>query len=348
MPPQKNSVVLTHLHTVTEKLPAPVPRRALLRWLAIASAGGATALVSGCELIPSTKTTFRLTLLDEQFADESALYDSYTQFLARRTDLNETLSPLRDHHRHHLDALANRGASSHAAPTPSTTMSTDIAPTDDAQAALSAFSSAEKSLRDSTIARCLKFSDSTERGTDAIELLGSIAAGQASYVAALAKARDIDYPQAPSFENTSLGNSTTSMAIWQQVLAGEHAAIYAYGVLGAQLKERLRPVAEQVESRHRARRDLLTAAINSGGGDPVPAASSYQVPYDVTDNASALRLGVLVEQRTATQWCALLPLLSGSPRRTGLNALIDCAMQATIWSGANTSGRASTSDFPGK
>ena len=56
----------------------------------------------------------------------------------------------------------------------------------------------------------------------------------------------------------------------QAVLAGEHAAVYAFGVVGG----RLRGVADEYDAsaaydRHRARRDRVTAELLAAGASPV-------------------------------------------------------------------------------
>jgi Domain of unknown function (DUF4439) len=114
-------------------------------------------------------------------------------------------------------------------------------------------------------------------------------------------------------------------------LAAEHAAIWGYGVAGGHLAAGALDLARQSEAAHRDRRDVLIEQL-SGAGDPPPAAApAYDLPFPVTDQASALRLAVQIEERTGAVWRATLPQLTGDARRAPLNALTDCAVRAARW-----------------
>jgi hypothetical protein len=132
-------------------------------------------------------------------------------------------------------------------------------------------------------------------------------------------------------------------------LAAEHAAIFGYGVLGAHLDASgaAAPQARTDEAVHRDRRDTLVARLTGAGATPVPAEAAYAVPFPVTDRTSALRLAVLLEERTAAIWRAALPRTTGDDRKLALDALVDCAVRATAWrriAGVSPA----TVPFPGK
>jgi hypothetical protein len=55
------------------------------------------------------------------------------------------------------------------------------------------------------------------------------------------------------------------------------------------------------------------------------------MPFPVTDRASALKLIVLIEERTAAQWRLALPPTNGEIRKLALTALIDCATRAAAF-----------------
>jgi hypothetical protein len=112
-------------------------------------------------------------------------------------------------------------------------------------------------------------------------------------------------------------------------LRGEHAAIYAYGVLGAHLNGTTVPFAAQAESAHRARRDTLMLRLGGPGSSAPPAEPAYALPAPVTDQASALRLAITVEERCAALWRQALPDVSGDDRAMAVDALTDCAVRAT-------------------
>jgi hypothetical protein len=85
----------------------------------------------------------------------------------------------------------------------------------------------------------------------------------------------------------------------QTALAAEHAAIWGYGVVGARVAADLRGQVREADSAHRARRDVTAATVRTLGGDPAPTHASYQLPFRVTDQPSALRLAVHLEQGVA-------------------------------------------------
>lgn len=115
-------------------------------------------------------------------------------------------------------------------------------------------------------------------------------------------------------------------------LAAEEAAIYAYGPIGV----RLRGGTEQDEARtaeatHRARRDALVLRLAALKVTPSAAPPGYQLPYPVTDRASALKLAVTIEEGIAATWRAALPATRDSDRGSAVDALIDAAVRATRW-----------------
>jgi hypothetical protein len=130
-------------------------------------------------------------------------------------------------------------------------------------------------------------------------------------------------------------------------LAAEHAAIYAYGPIGVHLDGGAAEQARAAEAAHRSRRDSLVLLLTEKGGTVPAAAAAYALPFPVSDKASALRLAVEVEERTAAVWRAALPATEGAQRTTALNGLIDTAVRATRWRQASGVTPA-TVPFPGR
>jgi hypothetical protein len=112
-------------------------------------------------------------------------------------------------------------------------------------------------------------------------------------------------------------------------LRAEHAAIYAYGVLGAHLDPATVPFAVAAEAAHRTRRDALILRLVALNATAPPAEPAYALPAPLTDQATALRLAIQVEQRCAGLWRPVLPAVTGVDRGTAVDALIDCAVRAT-------------------
>lgn len=110
-------------------------------------------------------------------------------------------------------------------------------------------------------------------------------------------------------------------------LAAEHAAIFAYGVIGAHLEDH-RSAAREAERAHRSRRDELVLLL----GDQAPTAEpSYLLPFPVDNPDDAVQLAIVVEERVAAIWRGLLPESGADDRERALDALTDAAVRATRW-----------------
>jgi hypothetical protein len=112
-------------------------------------------------------------------------------------------------------------------------------------------------------------------------------------------------------------------------LVAEHAAIFGYGLVGARLDPATVSLAQQAEQAHRARRDTLVLRLSGRGASPPAAEPAYSLPQQVTDQASALRLAIMIEERTAAAWRAALLDTVTDDRRIAVDALTDCAVRAT-------------------
>jgi hypothetical protein len=125
-----------------------------------------------------------------------------------------------------------------------------------------------------------------------------------------------------------MSNETDALAA---ALVAEHAAIYGYGVLGAHLSGAPLAQAQQAEAAHRARRDALLVRLAEAGVSPPAPAVAYSLPFPVTDPASAQKLAVQLEERTAAIWRVALGPTSGDQRKVALDALVDGALRAARW-----------------
>ncbi|WBB89172.1 ferritin-like domain-containing protein [Verrucosispora sp. WMMC514] len=125
-----------------------------------------------------------------------------------------------------------------------------------------------------------------------------------------------------------MSESTEALA---DALTAEYAAIWAYGPVGVRLSGAERKAAAEAEAAHRARRDALVVQLSTDGGSVPPDRPGYALPFPVTDRASALRLAVQVEERTAAFWRAALPVSTGADRDRALAALVEYAVRATRW-----------------
>ena len=123
----------------------------------------------------------------------------------------------------------------------------------------------------------------------------------------------------------------TPLAAQQATLAGEHAAVYLFGVFGAQASQSRQPVlyAQLLEAFrvHRRRRDQLSVTIAATGADPVAAEVSYDLPDRLATAVELNDAALQVERRIARTYGQLVESTSGAERRWALVALDDSAVR---------------------
>lgn len=122
----------------------------------------------------------------------------------------------------------------------------------------------------------------------------------------------------------------------QECLAAEHAAVYAYGMLGGVLSGTAAPSQTKADAdfsyvAHRERRDTLSDQLNRLGEEPVPAEPSYRPPFSVASEADCIRLARQVEKRTAAVYAYAVAGTTGDSRAFVIDALTDCALREVAW-----------------
>jgi Domain of unknown function (DUF4439) len=135
-------------------------------------------------------------------------------------------------------------------------------------------------------------------------------------------------------------SAAVTTAALQAALAAEHAAVYGYGVVGANLSGARQAAAMNDWVAHQVARDTLEAMLRSRGAEPVAAAVAYQLPVTVRSSAQAASLAVMLEERVATAYLGLVALNSASARQFGALQVRAAALRAAFW-------RGSTVAFPG-
>lgn len=120
------------------------------------------------------------------------------------------------------------------------------------------------------------------------------------------------------------------MSALADAIAGEEAALYAYGLAGARLTGGARDRALGGLAAHRAR--VLQLRDLAGGADVPGAPGGYDVaaPAD-EDEARALLAGV--ESRLAATYADLAAATSGDERVNAALAACECEVRAIGWGG---------------
>mgnify|MGYP006189640977 CR=1 FL=1 len=92
----------------------------------------------------------------------------------------------------------------------------------------------------------------------------------------------------------------TPLEALQSTLAGEHAAVYVYGVLGGRVSASAEPALSTAlraaHDVHRVRRDQVTAMVRAVGEDPVAAAVGYELPNAADTARRCRRAAALLEE----------------------------------------------------
>ncbi|MET8052550.1 ferritin-like domain-containing protein [Streptosporangium sp. NPDC005286] len=111
-------------------------------------------------------------------------------------------------------------------------------------------------------------------------------------------------------------------------LAAEHAAVYAYGVIGARSTGRLRTEMTAAYNAHRARRDQLRAMIVKMGGTPAEPAAVYELPVTPSTAAQAVELAVLVERRVTGAYLELAASADTALRKMAALTMQECVTRS--------------------
>jgi hypothetical protein len=129
-------------------------------------------------------------------------------------------------------------------------------------------------------------------------------------------------------------SATDPAAALQAALAAEHAAVYAYGVAGARLRDEAQTSARTLWDAHRARRDRLADMIIERRADPVAAAAAYRLPVQVTSTRTAGLLMAAMEDRLAATYLGLVGVDDPRLRKLGAQWMQEAVTRACRWRGS--------------
>lgn len=124
----------------------------------------------------------------------------------------------------------------------------------------------------------------------------------------------------------------------QAALAGEHAAVYVYGVIGGRVSVSDQPTlwskVQAGYTNHRARRDQLIAMVRAADADPVVAEISYDLPTPARTPTQLTRAALEIEQRCTAVYVDVVGSTSGANRQWALEATTDAAVRQLGFGGA--------------
>jgi hypothetical protein len=131
------------------------------------------------------------------------------------------------------------------------------------------------------------------------------------------------------------GDDSALVQALQAVLAGEFAAVYGYGVVGAHAAPAARAQALRDLAWHQAQQPALSATLAAAGATPVIAEPAYPLPFPVTTATAAARLAATLEQRLAATYADLVAAAEDPQRTQAADALAACAVRAAQWGGVS-------------
>lgn len=117
----------------------------------------------------------------------------------------------------------------------------------------------------------------------------------------------------------------------RNALAGEYAAAFAYGVVGAHVSGAGRDRALRALAAHESDRDQLRGQLAALGLAPPPPAPAYAVGDPVDSPGTAAALAQAVEQRLVPLWAQVAAVSAGKTRIRAARTAIECAVRATAW-----------------
>ncbi len=133
-------------------------------------------------------------------------------------------------------------------------------------------------------------------------------------------------------DGTAAGGEDAAL---REALAAEHAAVWGYGVVGAELAPGKRAPGDEGEQAHRDARDRLAALLDERDADPVPAEAAYVLPFPVLSPVDAAALAVVLEEGVAASWVALLAAADQSTvRQLAVEVLGGAEARAVRWRAA--------------
>lgn len=173
-------------------------------------------------------------------------------------------------------------------------------------------------------------------GADTASLLAQLAAADAVHADLLTSAAGLPAPGALPLPATTVatttsatdGNTRTALT---RMLAGEHAAVYAYGVVTARVSDRLRERATAGWQAHVLRRDALEETLLHAGVTPPAAAAAYGLGTMTPGSTGAVALATRVEAAVTEVAVQAVRLTRAQHRTEAAVAVVDAARRQASW-----------------
>lgn len=139
-------------------------------------------------------------------------------------------------------------------------------------------------------------------------------------------------PTTPTSESAAPTASDATAAL-TNAIHGIDAAIYGYGIVGAHLTGSVQKKANRAIATLNRQRLLFMLAL----GTQIDAtAVAYQLPFPVTDSATAKRLAALLEVKLIPLFNAAVSATTGPVNIAAQSATAKATARAAVWAGTST------------
>jgi len=125
-------------------------------------------------------------------------------------------------------------------------------------------------------------------------------------------------------------------AALSSLLTGEHAAVFAYGLVTARLAPPRQAAARLLWTAHRIRRNALAERLVAAGLTPPEAAPAYDLGSPPVTPAQVVALAARVEDGLASVALVIVTTTTGPTRAEGAGELVAAARRAASWRGTPT------------
>lgn len=171
-------------------------------------------------------------------------------------------------------------------------------------------------------------------GTDAPAATGPPVAGDAPAIGSPGTARTSGPPSDNVVRTT--GPATPSLGSEQvtaltRLLNGEHAAVYAYGVITARVAEKQRARARACWNAHLAGRNEVVRLLTSAGANAPAALPAYDIADLPGNSAAATGLAATVEGRLTTLAASTVGTTTDGARTVAAGLLVAAARRRAGW-----------------
>jgi hypothetical protein len=153
---------------------------------------------------------------------------------------------------------------------------------------------------------------------------------EATTTPTVAPSDETQTPESPKSSSQKL--TTDETAALNRLLAGEHAAFYAYPLVIAHIDTARKAIAEALWEAHRQQRDELERVLIAAGAEPAEASAAYEVTTPET-SAKAVALATLVEKRLAGLAVDVIAVAdTATVQSLAAGVLVDSTRRQAAWS----------------